>query len=122
MGIIDVFQMDEIECEDQERLKMRRRKSMPERGRCISMGLATLSWPVAMEWERLEAVAISSVGEREESKRTSESLQGTWHGRAQRGSLWLCYEESLVEKWKSGISGKQHRPKPIPWEKNSWGD
>ena len=64
-----------------------------------------------MEWERLEAAAISSVGEREESRRTSESLQGTWHGRAQRGSLWLCYEESLVEKRKSGISGKQLRPK-----------
>ena len=38
MGIIkDVFQMEGKECEDQERLKMWRRKSMPERGRCFSM-------------------------------------------------------------------------------------
>ena len=39
MGIIeDVLQMEEKECEVQERLKMWRRKSMPERGRCFSMG------------------------------------------------------------------------------------
>ena len=38
MGIMeDVFQMEGKECEDQERLKMWRGKSMPERGRCISM-------------------------------------------------------------------------------------
>ena len=39
MGIIeDVFQMEGKECEDHERLKMCRRKSMPERGRRFSMG------------------------------------------------------------------------------------
>ena len=39
MGIVeDVFQMEGKECEDQERLKMGRRKSMLERGRCFSMG------------------------------------------------------------------------------------
>ena len=39
MGIIEVvFQMEGKECEDQERLKMRRSKSMPEQGRCFSMG------------------------------------------------------------------------------------
>ena len=39
MGIMeDVFQMEGKKCEDQERLKMWRRKSMPERGRCFSMG------------------------------------------------------------------------------------
>ena len=39
MGIMeDVFQMEGKECEDQERLKMLRRKSMPERERCFSMG------------------------------------------------------------------------------------
>ena len=39
MGIIeDVFQMKEKECKNQERLKMCRRKSMPERGRCFGMG------------------------------------------------------------------------------------
>ena len=39
MGIIkDVFQMKGKECEVQQKLKMGRRKSMPERGRCISMG------------------------------------------------------------------------------------
>ena len=34
----DVFQMEGKECKHQERLKMWRRKSMPERGRCFSMG------------------------------------------------------------------------------------
>ena len=39
MGIIeDVFQMEGKECKDQERLKMGRRKFMPQRGRCFSMG------------------------------------------------------------------------------------
>ena len=38
IGIIeDVFQIEGKECKVQERLKMRRRKSMPERGRCFSM-------------------------------------------------------------------------------------
>ena len=39
MGIIEnVFQREGKECEHQERLKRSRRKSMPERGRCCSMG------------------------------------------------------------------------------------
>ena len=39
MGIIeDVFQMEEKECKDHERLKMRRTKSMPERARYFSIG------------------------------------------------------------------------------------
>ena len=59
--------------------------------------------------------------ERKESKMTSETPQGTWLGGAQRGSLWLCYAGPLAEKWKSGIAGKRHRPKPIPRKKNSWG-
>ena len=38
MGIMEVaFQMEGKECEDQERLNMWRKKSMPERGRCFSM-------------------------------------------------------------------------------------
>ena len=36
-----------------------------------------------------------------------------WLGRAQRGSLWLCYAGPLAEKQKSEISGKRHRLKPI---------
>ena len=36
--IEEVFQMEGKECEDQERLKTSRRKSIPERGRCFSMG------------------------------------------------------------------------------------
>ena len=36
--IEDVFQMEDKESENQERLKMCRRKSMPERGRCFSTG------------------------------------------------------------------------------------
>ena len=39
MGIIeDFFRIEGKECKDRERLKMCRRKSMPERGRCFSMG------------------------------------------------------------------------------------
>ena len=38
IGIIeDVFHMEGKECKDQEKLKMCRRKSMPERGRYLSM-------------------------------------------------------------------------------------
>ena len=55
-----------------------------------------------------------------EGKRASETLQGMWHGEAQRGSLWLCYARPLAEKWKSEIAGKRHRPKLIPWEKDCW--
>ena len=73
---------------------------------------------MAAEEERLEAAARNSAGE---SKKTSETAQGTWLGGAQRGSLWLCYAEPLAEKRKCEISGKWHRIKPIPREKNSWG-
>ena len=39
MGIMeDVFQIKGKECKVQERLKMRRRKFIPEQGRCFSMG------------------------------------------------------------------------------------
>ena len=39
MGIMeDVFQTEGKECKVQQRLKMQRRKSMPERGRYFSMG------------------------------------------------------------------------------------
>ena len=39
MGIIeDVFQVEGNECKVHQRLKMWRRKSMPKRGRCFSMG------------------------------------------------------------------------------------
>ena len=41
---------------------------MPERGRCFSMGQATLSEPVAVKEERLQATARNSVGEKEEQK------------------------------------------------------
>ena len=41
---------------------------MQERGRCFSMRYATLSGPVAVEEERLEAAARSSVVEKGEQK------------------------------------------------------
>ena len=41
---------------------------MPERGRCFSIGQATLSGPVAVEEERLEAAARNSGGEKGEQK------------------------------------------------------
>ena len=60
--------MEGKECEDQESLKVWRRKSMPERGRCFSMGKATLSGPVAVDEEKLEAAAKNSAGEKGEQK------------------------------------------------------
>ena len=41
---------------------------MPERGRYISMGLATLSGPVAVDEERLEAAARNSTGKKGKQK------------------------------------------------------
>ena len=41
---------------------------MPERGRCFSMGWATLSEPVAVDEERLEVAARNSAGEKGEQK------------------------------------------------------
>ena len=41
---------------------------MPERGRCFSMGYRTLSGLVAVEGERLEAAARSSMAEKGEQK------------------------------------------------------
>ena len=52
----------------------------------------------------------------------SETPQDTWFGGAQKTSLWLCYAGLLAEKRKSEISSKRHRPKLIPWQKNSWGN
>ena len=59
--------------------------------------------------------------ERRMNRRTNETPQGSWLSRVQKGSLWLCYAGPLAEKWKSGILGNRRRPKPISWEKNSWG-
>ena len=41
---------------------------MPERGRCFSIRSETLSGPVAVDKERLEAAARNSVGEKGEQK------------------------------------------------------
>ena len=41
---------------------------MPERGKCFSMEWATLSGPVAVDEERLEAAARNSAGEKGEQK------------------------------------------------------
>ena len=65
MGIMEnVFQMEGKECKYQKRLKISRRKSMPERGRCFSMGKKTLSGPVAVYSDRLEADARNSAGKK----------------------------------------------------------
>ena len=90
MGIMkDVFQMEGKECKDQERLKMCR-KSMPERGRCFSMGKANLSKPMAVDEERLESAARNSSGKKGE-QRTNETPRGTWIGEVRSDSLWLYY-------------------------------
>ena len=119
MGIMeDVFQMERKECKDQERLKMLRRKSMPERGRCLARDrqvcLDQWQW-TRRSWRQPQEIQQA----RKESKRTSKTPPSMWLGGTQRGNLWLCCAEPLAETRKSKISGKQHRPKPIPWEKNS---
>ena len=91
---------------------------MPERGKCFSMAQATLSGPVEVE-EKMLGQPQEIQRERKESRRTSETAQETWLDGAQRGSLWLCYVGPLTEKRKSEISGKRHRPKLIPWKRNS---
>ena len=60
--------MEGKECKDQKRLKTFRRKSMPEQGRCFSMGLATLSGPVVVDEERFVAAVINSTEEKEKQK------------------------------------------------------
>ena len=63
MGIIeDVFLMEGKECKYQKRLKMRRRKFLLKRGRCSSMGYATLVWPVAVDDKRFVVAAKNSGG------------------------------------------------------------
>ena len=61
--------MEGKECKVQKQLKMSRRKSMPERGRCFSMGWGTLSGPVAVEEERFEAAARNLVAAAKNSAR-----------------------------------------------------
>ena len=64
IGIMeDAFQIKGKEYIDQKRLKMSRTKSMPQRGRCFSMGQATLSGPMAVD-ERFVAAARNSVGKK----------------------------------------------------------
>ena len=65
MGIIEnVLQMEGKKCKDQVKLKIGKRKSMPERGRYFSMGSQTLSGPAAVDEERLVAAARNLVEER----------------------------------------------------------
>ena len=113
--IEDVFQMDRKECEDQEGMKMCRRKSMPERGRCFCMGYVTLSGPVAVDEERLEATARNSA-EKRGRKKMKKTSQGSWPGGARRSSFWLCYAGTLAERQKSEIFGKQRRPNSLEEE------
>ena len=47
----------------QERLKMCRRKSMPEQEKCFSMGYATLSGPVTEDEERFVSAVRNLAGE-----------------------------------------------------------
>ena len=50
---------------------------------------------------------------RRDSRRTSQTPQGTWLSGARKDSLWLCYAGSLAGRQKRGISSKRQRPKPI---------
>ena len=69
MGKIeDIFQMEGKEGKDQERLKIRRRKSMQDRGRYFGMGSATLSGPVTVDKERFVAAAKKFSGKEGKKK------------------------------------------------------
>ena len=50
------------------KIKIVKKKSMPERGRRFSMGQASLSGPVAVDKDRLEAGARNSAVEMGEQK------------------------------------------------------
>ena len=66
----------------------------------------------------MEAAARNSAGEKGEQKDEWDSTEHVaWRSSVRH--LWLCYAVPLAEKQKSEISGKRHRPKPIPCEKNS---
>ena len=116
--IEDVFQMKGKECKDQERLKMCRRKSMSERGRCFCMGWATLSEPVAVDgrglWQPRE------IQRRRKRRKINVTSQSTLLGRARTGMLWLCYARPLARTQKREISSCRRRPMTTPWEKDSW--
>ena len=114
----EVFQMEWKEWEDQERLKSEENPCQSEEGALAwdrQLCLGRSRWTRG-GWRQPQKIQR----EWKESKRTSETPQGMWLGGAQRGSLWPCYAGPLAEKRESGILGKRHRPKPIPWEKNSW--
>ena len=92
---------------------------MPDRGRCFSTGWATLSGPVAVDEEKLEAAARTAEGKRGAKGRVrhlrvrdSAELRKIASGSATQG-LWLGDK-------KSGISGNRRRPKLTPWKRNSW--
>ena len=90
---------------------------MPERGRCFSMGSATLSVPVAVDHDRLEAAARNSVGKKGEQKDVKHLYA---RGTAELGKVAsLCYAGPLAGRKKNRISGNRYRPKPIPWGKKS---
>ena len=92
---------------------------MLEQGTCFSMGYTTLPGPVAVKGERFgDSYKKFSGGERKAEGRVRlHRARGS--AELKRGSLWLCYAGPLDEKRKSEISGRQRRPKPIPWEENS---
>ena len=74
------------------------------------------------QWRRKGLRQLQEIQRRKrESRRTSETPQGTWLGGARKGSLWLCYAGPLIGRQKSGISGKRRGPKLTPWVRNSWG-
>ena len=64
----DIFQMEENGCKDQELWKMFGRKSIPERGRCFSIVLTTLSGAVAVDEQRFVVATRNSAWEKGEQK------------------------------------------------------
>ena len=96
---------------------------MPERGRCFSM--SNFAWANGSGREEIGGSRKKFSGRERRAKgrvrlhgaRGSAELREVASGTATQG-LWL---RNGKEKWKSEISGKRRRPKPNPWEKNSWG-
>ena len=82
---------------------------MPERGRCFSMEWVTLSGPVAVDENRLEAPARNSAGEKGEQKDERDSTghmarRSSASGSAAQG-LWL--KNGKVRPQVSGIDRSQ---------------
>ena len=119
--IEDVFRMERNECKDQETLTICRKNPCQSKEDALAwdrqLRLGQWQWTSRGLWQPRETQRG-----RRRSRKTNETPQGTWLKEDRRGNLWLSYAGPMAGKQTSGISGSWQRPKPTPWERNSWGN